>query len=65
MKKRTQLMLSGALIASLAALAMTAIDTTNLRLGFAVPASGKVMVRMDENGRMQATCFENLERVYM
>jgi TPR repeat protein len=28
-------------------------------------ARGKVMVRMDENGRMQATCFENLERVYM
>jgi TPR repeat protein len=29
------------------------------------PALGKVMVRMDENGRMQATCFENLERVCM
>ena len=27
------------------------------------PALGKVMVRMDGNGRMQATCFENLERV--
>lgn len=27
-------------------LAMTAFDTTNLRLNFTVPASGKVMVRM-------------------
>ena len=29
----------------------------------APPALGKVMVRMDGNGRMQATCFENLEWV--
>src|SRR5262245_33646894 len=29
-----------------AALAMTAIDTTTLRLNFTVPASGRVMVRM-------------------
>jgi len=29
-----------------AALAMTAIDTTNLRLSFTIPASGKVRVRM-------------------
>lgn len=29
-----------------AALAMTAIDTTNLRLNFTVPASGNVLVRM-------------------
>jgi hypothetical protein len=26
-------------------------------------ARGKVMMRMDGNCRMQATCFENLERV--
>ncbi|NTS31272.1 hypothetical protein HQ945_08390 [Phyllobacterium sp. BT25] len=29
-----------------AALAMTALDTTNLRLNFTVPASGNVLVRM-------------------
>lgn len=29
-----------------AALAMTALDTSNLRLGFTVPANGRVMVRM-------------------
>jgi len=32
--------------AASALLAMTAFDTTNLRLNFTVPASGKVMVRM-------------------
>ena len=32
--------------ATTAAIAMTAIDTTNLRLTFTVPASGKVMVRL-------------------
>jgi hypothetical protein len=32
--------------ATTAVLAMTAIDTTNLRLGFTVPASGRVMVRL-------------------
>ena len=31
--------------------------------GVPPPALGKVMVRMDGNGRMQATCFENLQRV--
>lgn len=29
-----------------AALAMTAIDTTNLRIGFTVPSSGNVLVRL-------------------
>lgn len=29
-----------------AALALTALDTTNLRLAFAVPASGRVLVRL-------------------
>lgn len=32
--------------ATTAALAMTAIDTTNLRISFTAPASGKVLVRM-------------------
>lgn len=32
--------------ATTAALAMTAIDTTNLRLTFTAPASGKVLVRL-------------------
>ena len=32
--------------ATTAALAMTAFDTTNLRLTFTVPASGRVLVRM-------------------
>lgn len=32
--------------ATTAALAMTALDTTNLRLTFTVPASGNVMVRL-------------------
>lgn len=32
--------------ATTANLAMTALDTTNLRLGFSAPASGRVMVRL-------------------
>jgi hypothetical protein len=32
--------------ATTAVLAMTALDTTNLRLNFTVPSSGRVMVRM-------------------
>ena len=31
--------------------------------GAPLPALGKVTVRMDENGRMQAACLENLARV--
>lgn len=42
-----------------AALAMTVLDTTNLRLSFTVPASGKVMVRL--NGTVHgATTFPSI-----
>lgn len=42
-----------------ALLAMTAIDTTNLRLSFTVPASGKVMVRLS-GGVHGATTFPTI-----
>jgi hypothetical protein len=40
---------AAAVTKSLAVLAMTALDTTNLRLAFTVPASGRVVVRIRGN----------------
>lgn len=46
--------------ATTAALAMTALDTTNLRLTFTVPANGRVLVRLEGGALHGATTFPQI-----